>query len=192
MGGAKQQSRNAALFRKLQTLPLHEERAFLARSFADIYAHLGETLRSSDRMTMWRSVEARVPYLENELIDFGIHLPYKAKYHRGNAKRLIKALAMKRLPHDMVRLPKIGFMVSGYMWQDMADFLKNGMVAELLKWSRTDQPEILRLIQTQPYFVFRLLCTEIWARIYFGGESQEQLSDALLRQRRLASSNTAN
>lgn len=192
MDGAKRHLRNAALFRKLQTLPLHEERAFLARSFADIYVHLGETLRSSDRMAMWHSVEARVPYLENELIDFGLHLPCRAKYHSGNTKRLITALAMKRLPHNVVRLPKIGFMVSGYMWQGMADFLKNGMVAELLKWARADQPEILRLIQTQPYFVFRLLCTEIWARIYFGGESQEQLSDALLRQRRLASSNTAN
>jgi asparagine synthase (glutamine-hydrolysing) len=173
-------------------LPLHEERAFLARSFSDFYVHLGEALRSNDRMAMWRSVEARVPFLENELIDFGIHLPYKAKYHRGNAKRLITALAMRRLPHNVVRLPKIGFMVSEYMWQGMADFLKNGMVAELLKWGRADQSEILRLIQTQPYFVFRLLSTEIWARIYFGGESLEQLSDALLRQRRLASSNTIN
>ena len=192
MGGAKWQLRNAALFRKLQPLPLHEERAFLARSFADFYVHLGEALRSNDRMAMWRSVEARVPFLENELIDFGIHLPYKAKYHRGNAKRLITALAMRRLPHNVVRLPKIGFMVPGDMWKGMADFLKNGVVAELLKWGRADQPEILRLIQSNPYFVFRLLCTEIWARIYFGGESPEQLSDALLRQRRLASSNTIN
>lgn len=192
MGGATRQLRNAALFRKLQTLPLHEERAFLARSFADIYVYLGETLRSSDRMSMWRSVEARVPYLENELIDFVLHLPCQAKYHRGHTKRLITAFAMKRLPHDVVRLPKIGFMVSAYMFEGMSDFLKDGMVAELLKWGRADQPDILRLIQAQPYFAFRLLCTEIWARIYFGGESQEQLSEALLRQRRLAGSNTPN
>jgi asparagine synthase (glutamine-hydrolysing) len=192
MDGAKRRLRDAALFRKLQPLPLHEERAFLARSFADIYVHLGEALRSNDRMAMWRSVEARVPFLENELIDFGLHLPCQAKYHHGDVKRLITALAMKRLPHDVVRLPKIGFSVSESMWQGMSDFLKNGMVAELLKWRRADQPEILRIIQAQPRFMFRLLCTEIWARIYFGGESQEQLSDVLLRQRRLAGSNAIN
>lgn len=68
---------------------------------------------------------------------------------------------MKRLPHNVVRLPKIGFWVPESMWQGMSGFLKNGMFAELLKWRRADQSEILRIVQAQPRFMFRLLCTEI-------------------------------
>jgi asparagine synthase (glutamine-hydrolysing) len=175
----KRHQREAALFRKLAPLPLHEERAFLARSFDDICIHLAEVLRSNDRMAMWYSVEARVPFVENALIDFGLHLPCRAKYHRGRTKRLIHALAMQRLPQKVVGLKKIGFDVSDQLLYGMEGFLRDGRVAELLKWRRADQDEILRTARTVRRFVFRLVGVELWCRIFLDGDSPAVLTDHL-------------
>jgi len=181
--GAKRHLRSAALFHRLEILPKHEERAFLARSYEDIYTHLAEALNTNDRMSMWFSIEARFPFLNNELIDFGLHMPFHTKYMRGERKRLITALANKRLPKEIVQLPKIGFWAPNYLWQGMVDFLRNGKVSQLLKWRTQDQDIILKMIQRHPRFLYRLLSTEIWARMYFDGESPEQLSETLLYKR---------
>lgn len=182
--GAKRHLREAALFRRLGSLPLHEERAFLARSYEDIYVHLAEMLRTNDRMAMRHSIEMRVPFLENELIDFGLHLPCRIKYRRGVTKRLINALALKRLPRDIVRLPKIGFHAPSYLWQGMSGFLHGGRLAELLKWRSADQFDITQMIRRHPRLLYRLLSTEIWARIYLDGASPQQLGESLLHSRR--------
>ncbi|MBK8162111.1 MAG: asparagine synthase (glutamine-hydrolyzing) [Gammaproteobacteria bacterium] len=186
--GAKRHLREAALFRRLESLPLHEERAFLARSCEDVYVHLAEMLRTNDRMTMWRSIEARVPFLDNELIDFGLHLPCRMKYHRGVTKRLVHALALKRLPQDIVRRPKIGFHAPSSLWSGLADFLLGGRLAELLKWRSSDQQAILHMFRKHPRMLYRLLSTELWVRIYLHGESPASLGESMLQLRLKAGS----
>ncbi len=181
--GAKRHLREAALFRRLESLPLHEERAFLARSFEDIYVHLAEMLRANDRMAMRHSIEVRVPFIENELIDYGLHLPCRLKYHRGVTKRLVNALALKRLPEEIVRLPKIGFHAPGHLWQGMSGFLRGGRLAELLKWRDADQDDILQMIRKHPRLLHRMLSTEIWVRITLDGESPLLLGESMLRYR---------
>jgi asparagine synthase (glutamine-hydrolysing) len=182
--GAKRHLREAALFRRLRSLPLLEERAFLARSYEDIYVHLAEMLRTNDRMAMWHSIEVRVPFIENSLIDFGLHLPCRLKYHRGVTKRLIHALALKRLPRDIVHAPKIGFRAPSYLWQGMSGFLRGGRLADLLKWRSSDQQDIVQMIRKHPRLLYRMLSTEIWARIYLDGASPQQLGEAMLQVRR--------
>ncbi len=177
--GARRRMREARLFRKLDALPLHEDRAFLARGFEDVYVHLREHLGSMDRMAMHCSVENRVPFLENELIDFGLHMPLGAKYHRGVTKRLVKDLAEKRLPREVVHLPKIGFSVHWGIWKGTIGLLRDGRLAELLKWRRQDQADIVGLLSTRPYYQFALVATELWLRMRFGGESPQELSDKL-------------
>ena len=96
--GARRHLREARLFEKFHDLKRHEDRAFLTSSFEDIYVHLQEYLRTSDRMCMHSSVENRVPFLENQLIDFALHLPVSAKYSRGVSKRIVGHLAETELP----------------------------------------------------------------------------------------------
>jgi asparagine synthase (glutamine-hydrolysing) len=172
-----------SLFRRLDVLPRHEDRAFIARSLQDLYIHLAECLDSNDRMAMSQSVELRVPFLENELIDFGLHLPRRAKYDHGRSKRLVHAMAMRELPADVVSLPKIGFDVGNELWRGMEGFLADGVTAELLRWPRAYQADLLQRIRRTPRFLFRMLCLEIWARLFFAGATCEQLSEDLLRHR---------
>lgn len=177
-----------ALFRKLDVLPHHEDRAFLARSFQDLYVHLAETIESNDRVAMAKSIEARVPFLENGLIDLGLHLPRRAKYESGRSKRLIHATAARHLPADVLALPKIGFDMGNELWRGMEGFLAGGVLADLLRWPRVHQEALLTRIRRHPRFLFRMLNFEIWARLFVTGATCEQLSEELLRYRRAVGS----
>jgi asparagine synthase (glutamine-hydrolysing) len=181
---SRRELRHAALFRRLAALPRHEDRAFLAHSFEDIYLHLGESLRSTDRMSMAYSIENRVPFLDNTLIDFALNLPLSAKYHRGRTKRLVHGLGTRRLPQDVIDLPKIGFWVRDSMWRGMDPLLRGGVIAELLGWRRSDEQALLELVGRHRRFLFRMVCFELWGRLFFRGETTEGLTEDLLRHRR--------
>ncbi len=182
--GARRHLREARLFEKLQAAGRVEDRAFLTSSFEDIYIHLGEYLRTTDRMSMSWSIENRVPFLENDLIDFALHLPVSAKYSGGFSKRIVRRLAEKRLPRELIGLPKIGFGMNANLWRGLMPFLHGGRVAELLKWRAADEPDILALLSRQGFYQFRLLGMELWLRLTFDGESPELLSEQLLRLKR--------
>jgi len=183
--GAPRSLRERRLFGKFEGLPL-EDRGFLAASFEDIYVHMRERLNTFDKMTMHHSIEARVPFLDNDLVDYGLHLPVRSKYRGGVTKYVIKRLAAKLLPRRIVHLPKIGFATSPTLWQGTHEFLRGGQVAELLRWQTQDQTEILDLLQTQPYFQFRLLSMEIWLRTTFEGQHPSDISEELLALRNSA------
>ncbi len=181
--GARQRLRAARLFSKLGALERLEERAFLTSSFQDIHIHLGEYLRTTDRMSMSHSIENRVPFLENALIDFALHLPVSAKYSGGISKLVIKRLAEQRLPRELVHLPKIGFGMRPAMWSGLMPLLRGGRLAELLKWPSADEPDILALASRQRFYQFRLIAMELWLRATFHGETPESLAEQMLRVR---------
>ncbi len=183
MDGARRHLREARLFAKFDRLPRHEDRAFLTSSFEDIYVHLREYLRTADGMSMHHSIENRVPFLENALIDFGLHAPVSSKYAGGVSKRIIRHLANKYLPNELIDLPKIGFGMRPSMWDGLMPFLRGGRVAGLLKWHAADELEILRLLSQHAYYQFRLLGMELWLRMNFDGEGPEDLSERLLRMK---------
>ena len=56
-------------------------------------------------------VEARVPFLDHELVEFVITLPmsWKLDFFAGKTKSILKTLARKRLPQQIVYRKKSGF-----------------------------------------------------------------------------------
>ncbi len=179
--GGQRSFRQAALFKKLAEVKPLEERAFLTCCLEDLYAHLRTSLSSHEKMAMACSVEARVPFLENHLIDFGLHLPFSAKYHKGVAKRVVKAVAVKTLPFEIVHAPKIGFGINDEFWKDTAPFLRDGFVSEFFKWNQTEIDTILERVSSDRLLLFNLVSMELWARIYCNNESPDELSEMLLR-----------
>jgi asparagine synthase (glutamine-hydrolysing) len=102
LDGGRRYLRQATLFRRLgetrgERAPMpREERAFLARCFDDFYIHLGTLLQSRNKMAFAESVEVRVPYLENELIDFGLHL---GRWIRRRSKTISRWIAASAPGH---------------------------------------------------------------------------------------------
>jgi asparagine synthase (glutamine-hydrolysing) len=62
-----------------------------------------------DKMTMATSVEARVPFLDHELVEFAMALPPEAKVHDGTGKYLLKRAVDGLIPHEIAYRKKQGF-----------------------------------------------------------------------------------
>jgi asparagine synthase (glutamine-hydrolysing) len=62
-----------------------------------------------DKMTMANSVEARVPFLDHEFVEFAMALPADMKVRNGVGKYALKQAVETILPNEIVHRPKQGF-----------------------------------------------------------------------------------
>jgi asparagine synthase (glutamine-hydrolysing) len=69
-----------------------------------------------DKMTMRNSVEARVPFLDADLVEFAIALPPEMKVRDGQGKYLLKKAVSGLLPAEIVNRPKQGFSAPVSEW----------------------------------------------------------------------------
>jgi asparagine synthase (glutamine-hydrolysing) len=68
-----------------------------------------DILTLSDRLSMWHSLELRVPYLDHRLVETAARVPASLKIRGSTQKYILKRLAEKYLPHDMIYHKKQGF-----------------------------------------------------------------------------------
>ncbi len=66
-------------------------------------------LNYTDKMSMAVGVETRVPYLDFELVEFANRLPIRYKMKGKTTKYLLRKVAEKYLPMDVIYRPKTGF-----------------------------------------------------------------------------------
>ncbi|MDC0533060.1 asparagine synthase (glutamine-hydrolyzing) [Candidatus Pelagibacter sp.] len=66
-------------------------------------------LQKTDLSTMLFSLEARAPFLSNEIIEWSTKLPIEFKLNLFKNKLVLKKLAMKYLPDKIINNPKKGF-----------------------------------------------------------------------------------
>ncbi len=66
--------------------------------------------------SMRHSLEVRVPLLDEELFGFGLSLPHELKVSGRTGKRVLRAVAQKRLPRDVVEKKKWGFGIPVDTW----------------------------------------------------------------------------
>jgi asparagine synthase (glutamine-hydrolysing) len=62
-----------------------------------------------DKMTMASSIEARVPFLDPDLVEFAMRLPLAYKLSNGVGKRLVKKAAEPYVDHELLYRRKQGF-----------------------------------------------------------------------------------
>ena len=75
-----------------------------------------DILMKSDRASMQNSLEVRAVFLDNDLVDFARRLPSRFKYRNGERKYLLKQVARRTLPRDIVDRRKKGFGVPIADW----------------------------------------------------------------------------
>lgn len=73
-----------------------------------------------DAASMRESLEVRVPMLDEALFDFGLTLPHRLLVDRTRCKRVLRALARRRLPSAVASKRKQGFGVPVDIWVDAA------------------------------------------------------------------------
>ncbi|TGV93895.1 hypothetical protein EN797_041070, partial [Mesorhizobium sp. M2E.F.Ca.ET.154.01.1.1] len=97
-----------------------------------------DLLHRHDRLSMAASVELRVPFLENRLIDFAMHLPRRHKYRHRTGKWLRKKVAERHLPRENVYAAKNGFEMSGAFSAGTQGLLRGGFLRDAMKWSASE------------------------------------------------------
>lgn len=75
-----------------------------------------------DKLTMAHSIEARVPFLDHDVIDFARRLPASYKIKDGVGKYLLKKAAEPYMDEDMIYRKKQGFGAPMEAWFKEGDF----------------------------------------------------------------------
>jgi len=97
----------------------------------------GCTLPVSDITSMAVSLEGRVPFLHNEVVDFAYSIPYNLKIRGMQTKYIFRKAMKPLLPPEIVNMKKKGFSVPGAGWiknelkEYITDTLSPGNMAKM-------------------------------------------------------------
>lgn len=76
----------------------------------DFNTFLPEVINTKvDRATMAYSIEARVPFLDHELVDYVFQLPDQFYYEKGTKKKLLYQILKENVPENILNKKKQGF-----------------------------------------------------------------------------------
>lgn len=154
--------------------------------FFDAYTFLHGLLIIDDKLSMAHSVETRVPFLDNELIDYVVTIPPNLKLNNGNIKYILKLAMNGLLPENILRRPKVGFTPPEKSWYKG----KTLKYIESLLFSKKTldrgyfSPKYVRKIiddhvsglRNNRLLIWSLMCFEWWNRIFI---DREEIDTAL-------------
>ena len=167
------------IFDRLEPVEPLTDRAFLGSCIYGLYSHLQDLLHRHDRLSMASSVELRVPFIENRIMDFAIHLPTRFKYRGKSGKWLLKKVAERHLPRENVHARKIGFGISEKLSRGGEDLLRDGLLRDAMRWPSESVNDLVNLAGRDETSRIRLVGMELFLRLYAGGESVDALSERL-------------
>ena len=76
----------------------------------DLDIHLPELLlMRMDKLVMQSGVETRVPFLDHKVVEFVLTIPEKILLDKNNTKPLLKDIARKHIPNQIIDREKQGF-----------------------------------------------------------------------------------
>jgi asparagine synthase (glutamine-hydrolysing) len=129
-------------------------------------------LNYTDKMSMAAGVEARVPYLDVDLVNFSTRIPPNLKMKGTQTKYLLKKVAEKYLPAEIINRPKAGFGAPVRKWiiNDMEEMISQRLSPSRIKNRGIfNSEEVQRLISNNKtgkidasYTIWSLLAIESW------------------------------
>jgi asparagine synthase (glutamine-hydrolysing) len=151
---------------------------------ATLLSHLDYSLcwllNRMDINVMQTSVEARVPFLEPDVVKLALNLPLEARVGPWS-KGILRDVARRVLPWSIAHRPKIyGMAFDARTWiEEAADlsFLTDGLLRDTL---RIPHDEFHNVIAAGNHVVrVRLWSAEVWCRSMLAGHSIEQIEQDL-------------
>jgi asparagine synthase (glutamine-hydrolysing) len=120
------------------------------RLYADVTGYLADDiLVKVDRMSMAVSLEARVPFLDHEVVEYAMQIPAAWKLEGGRTKAVLKDAFRDLLPAETMTRGKEGFSIPMKNWirgplREMVHELAGQSILERRGWFRS--AEVARLV----------------------------------------------
>jgi asparagine synthase (glutamine-hydrolysing) len=175
-----EEPRARALMERLRPVEPVADRAFLAHGLDSLRRHLDAILLRHDRLGMAASLELRVPFLSRDVADVALHLPRRAKLHRGVGKWALRAAAGDRLPPLARHGRKKGFPVPASHHRGTSALLRGGVVPELFRWPRAAEDDLVERVERDPVLRHQVTALEIWGRLFVRGEPPAEVAERLV------------
>jgi asparagine synthase (glutamine-hydrolysing) len=130
----------------------------------------------TDRMTMANSLEARSPFLDQELLEFAARIPSHLKLRGRTTKYILKKAVVGLVPGEIIRRKKHGFGVPVGRWfrTDLKDYAREMLLSPLaLRRGYFKEEALRRLIDEHQsgkrdhgHRLWALLTLEMWHRVF--------------------------
>ena len=138
--------------------------------FTDVHFVLeSDMLVKTDRMSMFHSVESRIPFLDPDVVEFAFRINDSLKIRKNNKKYILKKTFETMLPKEILRLPKKGFTVPVEKW--MKNQLREEIEQLLSKEYVGDQGifdfELIRKIKKEHFSGYKNYRYRLWALFVF-------------------------
>jgi asparagine synthase (glutamine-hydrolysing) len=143
---------------------------------SDFAAYLpGDLLVKVDIATMANGLELRSPFLDVNVVEWGVSLPRKFKIRGFETKHILKDVARSLVPSELIDRPKMGFGIPRAEW--LRTEMKE-MVIEILTDTTSTQrgwfnsSEVVKVIDAhmtgvdKDNLLWPMLMLELWARTW--------------------------
>jgi asparagine synthase (glutamine-hydrolysing) len=138
-----------------------------------------DLLLYGDKLSMAHSLEARVPFLDRQLIEFVETIPPELKLRGLTGKYIHKRAASRLLPPQIIKRRKKGFATPMDRWlqTDLIAYVRDILLAPGAATREYFRPEAVeQMLQrhasgriSYQRQIFALLVLELWHRIFIGG-----------------------
>lgn len=154
-----------------------------------LYEHLISLLWRNDRMGMIYSIESRFPFLDEDIVTFGMNMPTKFKIGKSSKfynykhpflidKYIVRKFAEGKLPNDLVYKKKNGFPTNGL--RDIyvnPQFFEMGVLQNMLQLNPS---EFNQMCKTYPNYLISLLASvEIWSKLFIEKKPIEEVDELI-------------
>ena len=147
----------------------------------------GDLLVKTDRMTMANSLEARCPFLDQQLLEFTAGIPSKLKLKGMTTKYILKRALRGIVPDEIIHRKKHGFGVPVGRWfrTSLKRYLHETLLSpEALQRGYFHESSLRRLIEEHQsgkrdhgHRLWALLTLEIWHRVFIDQEVSPWISE---------------
>jgi asparagine synthase (glutamine-hydrolysing) len=146
----------------------------------------GDLLVKTDRMTMANALEARCPFLDQELLDFAWRIPSNLKLKGLTTKYILKRAVEGLVPEKIIRRRKHGFGVPVGHWfrTGLRNYLCEALLGKDASCRGYFREAVLRRLVEEHLSgrrdhgqrLWTLLTFEIWHRTFIDGEANSWAS----------------
>jgi asparagine synthase (glutamine-hydrolysing) len=156
--------------------------------YTDLMTRIPDHLLTiGDRMSMAFSLEMRPVLVDYKLVEFAARLPSKFKLHGRELKYLLRKVATRYLPAELIDREKQGFSfpIARWLRSDLKEYTRRLFSRSRFVEAGIFAPEYMSQLLDEHlsgkadhnYRLWILINLEIWYRMYFDGQSVEDMQD---------------